>query len=217
MQSRLQVIVVAAVLAFPAGLGAQHIGFRVGIAPPRHGPVVPFGGAVYPYGAYDVNPFSGLRPGGNVVPARPYAPAASVVRAGPIIFVNGLYGQRVSPGLQIVTPAVVIGNGGVAIVNGANRRGRSYRSGNRAGFLPGFPVIPPHAGGVFGSGRHPGYGPLPAISHGFGVGIGSTRAAVLAQYGTPTVSTVNANGEMLIYGGAIYLIQNGIVTRVTGR
>ena len=216
MQSRLPMIFVAALLAFPAGLGAQHIGFQVGIARPGYGPVVPFGGAVHTYGAYNISPFSGLQPGGYVVPAIGYAPSATVVRSGTVIFVNGRYGRKVAPGFQGTIPGVVIGNGGIAIVNGGNRWGRSHRPGYRTGFFPGSPVIPGYAGGVFVSGRNPGYGQLPAASHGFGVGIGSTRAAIVAAHGRPSVSMVDGYGEVLVYGGITYRIQNGVVTRVSG-
>ena len=216
MQSRLPMIFVAALLAFPAGLGAQHIGFQVGIARPGYGPVVPFGGAVHTYGAYNISPFSGLQPGGYVVPAIGYAPSATVVRSGTVIFVNGRYGRKVAPGFQGTIPGVVIGNGGIAIVNGGNRWGRSHRPRYRTGFFPGSPVIPGYAGGVFVSGRNPGYGQLPAASHGLGVGIGSTRAAIVAAHGRPSVSMVDGYGEVLVYGGITYRIQNGVVTRVSG-
>ncbi len=216
MLSRLQMIFVGALLAFPAGLGAQHIGFQVGIAPPGYGPLVPFGGAVHTYGAYNISPFSGLQPGGYVVPTIGYAPSATVVRSGTVIFVNGLNGRNVAPGFQGTIPGVVIGNGGIAIVNGGNRRDRSHRPGNRTGFFPGSPVIPGYAGRVFVSGRHGGHGQLPAASYGIGVGIGSTRAAIVAAYGRPSVSMVDRYGEVLVYGGTTYRIQNGIVIRVSG-
>ncbi len=216
MLSRLQMIFVGALLAFPAGLGAQHIGFQVGIAPPGYGPLVPFGGAVHTYGAYNISPFSGLQPGGYVVPTIGYAPSATVVRSGTVIFVNGLNGRNVAPGFQGTIPGVVIGNGGIAIVNGGNRRGQSHNPGNRTGFFPGSPVIPGYAGGVFVSGRHGGHGQLPAASYGIGVGIGSTRAAIVAAYGRPSVSMVDRYGEVLVYGGTTYRIQNGIVIRVSG-
>ena len=216
MRSRLQMIFVAALLAFPAGLGAQHIGFQVGIAPPRYGPVVPFGGAVHTYGAYNISPFSGLQPGGYVVPRIGHAPSATVVRSGTVIFVNGRNGRNVARGFQGTIPGVVIGNGGIAIVNGGNRRGRSPRPGYRTGFFPGSPVIPGYAGGVFVSGRNPGHGQFPAASHGIRVGIGSTRTAIIAALGSPSVSMVDGYGEVLVYGGTTYRIQNGVVTRVSG-
>jgi len=50
-----------------------------------------------------------------------------------------------------------------------------------------------------------------------GARLGNTRAEVIAAYGIPIVSRANRNGEALVFSQTTIVIQNGVVTQVTGR
>ena len=224
MHPRTFIIVAAIALALPAILAGQTIGLRVGVATPQHGGVHPYGGfpgpyqnhprfghyppgGYYPPGAY--NPYIGLPPGSYVVPVNPYAPR------GAVIVVPPSPGQKVSPGHRrpnprydpgytVVGPGVIVGYG----------NSRALRPTHPVGPPPSSPVVPPRAGGVFVTGsrnREPA-APLPG-----GIGLGSTRAEVIAHYGRPTVSISDRNGEALVFGGTTFVIQNGVVAMVNSR
>jgi hypothetical protein len=277
MQARRLAIFVVTVVAFPVGLAAQTIGFRVGIAAPPYGvglaaqtitgfrvgiaappygPGVPVGGVAGAYygnsygqnpyarpnhgfgnnpytgaGAYNNpdtgvptynNPYTGVPRGGYILPTSPYAPTATVIGPGTVIFVGP--GQKVAPGYTSPNRG-----SGVIFTNGPNPRSQVYYTGRPTGYASGSSAIPPGTDRIFvsGGGRNrgqvrgnpvitpgPDIGPPASVN---GIGIGSTRAAVIAQFGRPTVSLADRNGEALVFGGTTILIQNGLVTRINSR
>lgn len=232
----------ALILVSPALTRAQNVGFRVGTATPQPGgpivrvatPVNPYAGGYYPYnpyaipfqgvainpytgyGIYNTNPYNGLPPGGYIAPPPGYGPRGGVLNSGTVIIV-GPRGQKVAPGYETAVP------GRPPRGTGRNPRGQpaavndpTPRHGHPAGPAPGPPVLTPSGSGTFpraSRGDTPS-GSNPAVP---GIGVGSTRADVIARFGRPTVSMADRNGEALVFGGTTFLIQNGVVTRIHSR
>jgi len=165
-------------------LMAQRIGFRVGIAPAFRGPVV--------------------TPGFGQPLSVPFGVASSTFGfpAAQMPFIVNPGGFGVSPGFgrlvfgccavpQVIVPGQVFFPGQIVAPGQSIVPGRTVFPG----FFPGQILVPRQRAFVAG---------LPPI--------GTPRAQVVRQFGSPTVSIVTSTGETLHFsGGVTIFIQNGQV------
>jgi len=217
MRPKTGIIAVGILLMLPVVAAAQQAGFYAGIGVPS-APVY----NAYTYNPYtnayqNTNPYTGV-PAGYVVPTIPHTPTATVVGPGTRIFVSG---QKVAPGYAPTHPTRA-----PVVITGTPHR--TFVPTHPNAYVPTSPVTTPHPNGTFinGNSRNPrnqvfitgsGADRGRVVNRVDGVTIGVTRSAVIAHYGNPTVSMVDANGEALVFGGVTVLIQNGVVTRIYQR
>jgi hypothetical protein len=217
--------ILAAITVMVVTASAQRAGFQAaGIAPPAPHPmpvgptIAPFGpvGPVAPFTTAPVAPFvtAPVAPFGVMTGARPFETFRAV--APPVFF----------PPVQ--PPAVVTAPGF------HHRNGFGYRSGNSVIVNVG-PAIPPV--GFFPQENIglPPVAPIPPVLPTTvaplpttvlpvpttvlpvpsTIPVGATRAQVISQFGSPSVSVITGTGETLYFsGGATIILQNGQV--VTG-
>ena len=215
-------------LVLPVGLSAQQAGFRVGLAPGTRHPIVspiPAGQVGQP----SVTP----QPFGFVVPP------ARLTSQGQIVRRASQTGRR---GGQIVVRGNQGGRGGGRQTRRGNqitRQGQVVFVGPQIGgvvrgTVPRHPVNTPGVTVIAPRGRNPITGLLNSRDRrlprgvpppNFGtrqrvrqtggqVFIGTTRADMIRQFGTPRATIINSNGETLVFGSTTVIIQNGQVVIV---
>ena len=234
MKPKAIIVAIAALLLVPAGLDAQNIGFQVGIAFSGYGQVMPFGGGINagylsyggfnnpygnPRGVYNNQPYlhvHNVPRGGFITPRRPFAPTATVLRAGSGLIVgrpDGPFGLRFIPRHQPLTPTHPTLAPVIIVTTGRNP---TFRTNHPTAYVPGPAVTVPSVR-IIGTRGNRNRRSGTVVTTGGGVRIGSTRADVLAFYGNPTVSMANRHAEALVFGTTTITIQNGVVIQMTGR
>jgi hypothetical protein len=93
-------------------------------------------------------------------------------------------------------------------------RNRGYQTSHPNVYVPG-PAVIVSASSLLGRRGNRNRGSQSVVIQ--GARLGNTRAEVIAAYGIPIVSRANRNGEALVFSQTTIVIQNGVVTQVTGR
>ena len=202
MKSKAICAALAILVAFPAGLGAQHAGFvAAGIAPglgvdrtrPAHR--VPGRGVV-------ANRGTAFPHRGTAFPRHGVAvPRGSVVFAGPPAVTNAPRHEPRTPNHPVLAPSLTL------IEPGTRHALNGRRSRAPYGVQRGIRVIQSGFGpsvAVSARDRHSGVSPV-------NIGRGTSRGDVIAQFGRPNVAILNQHSETMIFGATTIIIQNGVV------
>ena len=218
-------IAVFAVLAAPIVAEAQYIGFQVGIGGPGYRPAIGVGRRYNTPGRAVNNPYGNARGigvqgarrttvGGFITPRPGFGPSATVVQAGAGFIAGYAYGPSGQVYVPHHQPAVPTHSTAAPVIIVTAGRNRGYQTSHPNVYVPG-PAVIVSASSLLGRRGNRNRGSQSVVIQ--GARLGNTRAEVIAAYGIPIVSRANRNGEALVFSQTTIVIQNGVVTQVTGR
>jgi hypothetical protein len=204
-------LTLALLIALPAPLAAQRIGFIVGVGG--------YPNAIASRTTHIVQP-SVVPPVGNFIVPRPHrVPTAQVIQRGSGVIFIAPGNVKIAPGNERRPPAHF--NALPRVHYPIDYTGVTPRPRGRRG---GVQVVDPGYGGVVygrGQGRR---GSNVVVIDNYGRGatgvspivVGTPRADVIQYYGRPRVTILDGHSETLVFGGGttIIIIRNGIVAVV---